>query len=89
MSSEDFNFGKFLPASVVDFVLKDNRYGIASPEFKAALKRGDLGNIVEGIDSAIINSEIMTKVNLSDTDKAKLQVIAHNHIAKNLNSEFA
>ena len=89
MNGENYNYGKTLPASIIDFVLKDNRYGIASPEFKAALKRGDFGNIIEGIEAAILNSEIRTKMHLTDDDRARLQIMVHNQIAENLRTEMA
>jgi hypothetical protein len=80
----DLEMERILPAPVADFVLKDRYYGIISDEFTRAIKKGDVDNIVEGIDSAILNAQRRTRIRLSELDKARMNIMAQDAIVKRL-----
>lgn len=77
---EKFQPGKVLPTKMVDFVLRDPQHGIKSPEFMAAVDQGDIANILEGIDSIILNAETRLRTRLTRTDKFRLQMLAQDAI---------
>ena len=79
---DKFHPAKTLPANVLDFVLKHN--GITSPEFRGALKKGDAKNIMEGIDSIILNAETKTRLPLSESDKFMASLIAQDAVVETL-----
>ncbi len=79
-----FQTDKVLPAAILDFVLRDRVNGIVSNEFETALTKGDAKNIIEGIDSIILNAETKTRIRLSESDRLRVHMIAQDEIVQKL-----
>lgn len=81
---EKFQPGKILPSKILDFVMRDPVHGIKSQEFQAAIKKGDLANILEGIDSIILNAEMRMQTKLDDTDRFRVKMMAQDAIVSEI-----
>ena len=75
-----FKSNKVMPGQLLDFIMKDQHYGILSEPFQQALKGRDAKNIFEGIHSIILNAETKFNLHLSDSDRFKLQMIVQDEI---------
>ncbi len=84
MKFSKFKPSKTLPATIIDFVLRDHSHGIVSTQFEQAIQNGDAQNISEGIDSIILNAETKKKIKLTEHDRLMVHLIAQDEIVEKL-----
>ena len=82
-----FKSNKVLPGQLIDFVLKDQHYGVLSDEFQKAVAERDARNILEGINSIILNAETKFNIHLSESDRFKLQMVVQDEIIAGMLAE--